>query len=118
MVTKAPANLRTVGDDPVFGAIADPTRRAILDLLRQRPRRAGDLAACFSVSRPAIARHVRILRRAGLLNEAREGTARIYAIAPLRLAAVEQWLAPYRLFWGARRSALREIVETDTQDPW
>ncbi len=117
MVTE---NLRSLAQQragSVFGAIADPTRRAILDTLRERPLRAGELAARFPVSRPAIAKHVRVLRQAGLLSETRDGTARVYAISPLRLAEVEEWLAPYRLFWGARLSALRELVESTPEVP-
>ena len=117
MVTNAGASQIPLRAGSVFGAIADPTRRAILDLLREQPLRAGDLAARFAVSRPAIAKHVRVLRKAGLLSETREGTARIYALAPLRLAEVEQWLAPYRLFWGARLAAPRELVENPREDP-
>lgn len=89
MVTKATSR--------VFAALADPTRRAILELLRKEPRRAGELAARFPVSRPAIAKHVRVLKRAGLIHATRAGTASIYALDPQRLAVVEQWLAPYRL---------------------
>ena len=95
----------------VFGAIADPTRRGILDLLQHRPLRAGDLAGHFPVSRPAVARHVRVLREAGLLTETRAGTARIYALDHRRLAEVDAWLAPYRLYWAARLTALRDVVE-------
>jgi len=92
MVTK-----RQRCSDSAFAAIADPTRRQILDLLRARELRAGDLAAHFAVSRPAIARHVGVLRRAGLLRERREAQARLYSLDPTALADVDRWLAPYRL---------------------
>lgn len=110
MVTKARA--RT---DGAFGAIADPTRRAILDLVRSRELSAGDIARRFPVSRPAIAKHVRVLRQAGLLRERREATQRFYSLDPAALQAVDQWLAPYRLFWAARLVDLKRVVEADAK---
>jgi len=97
--------------DAVFAAIADPTRRAILDTLRGGELRAGDLAARFPVSRPAIARHVGVLRRAGLVRERRAAQARLYSVQPQALAEVDAWLAPYRLFWAARLVDLKRAVE-------
>jgi DNA-binding transcriptional ArsR family regulator len=108
MVTK-----RNVADRSVFNAIADPTRRAILDHLRQGEVGAGDLARRFPVSRPAIARHVRVLRQAGLVRERRAAQARFYSLAPTALAEVERWLAPYRLFWAARMGDLKTLVENE-----
>jgi len=102
--------------DATFSAIAHPTRRAILDLLRRSEQGAGELASRFPVSRPAIARHVRILRRAGLVRERRQAQARIYAIAPAALAEVDRWLAPYRLFWAARLVELKQVVEQESAD--
>jgi DNA-binding transcriptional ArsR family regulator len=97
----------------VFGAIADPTRRAILDLLRERELSAGEIAQNFRVSRPAIAKHVGVLRQAGLLRERREGTSRFYSLDGIALQNVDAWLAPYRLFWAARLVDLKRIVEED-----
>ncbi|MBB5207928.1 metalloregulator ArsR/SmtB family transcription factor [Chiayiivirga flava] len=97
----------------VFAAIADPTRRAILDLLRRQELRAGDLARHFPVSRPAIARHIGVLRRAGLLHERRQAQARLYSLDAAALASVDRWLAPYRLFWSARLSDLKRAIEAD-----
>jgi DNA-binding transcriptional ArsR family regulator len=96
-----------------FGAIADPTRRAILDLLRTQERSAGELAAHFPLSRPAISRHVRVLRRAGLVRERRAAQLRYYALDAARLADIDAWLAPYRLFWAARLQRLRQVVEAE-----
>jgi DNA-binding transcriptional ArsR family regulator len=101
--------------DSAFGAIADPTRRAILDLVRQRELSAGDIARRFPVSRPAIAKHVRVLRLAGLLRERREATQRFYRLDPAALQAVDQWLAPYRLFWAARLIDLKRVVEAEAK---
>ena len=100
----------------MFAAIGDPTRRAILDLLRDRELKAGELAQHFPVSRPAIAKHVGVLRRAGLLRERRAAQARFYSLDPAALATVDTWLAPYRLYWAARLSDLKRIVEEDTRD--
>ena len=112
MVTK----LAQRGADAVFGAIADPTRRAILDTLRAGELRAGDLAARFPVSRPAIARHVGVLRRAGLVRERRAAQARLYSIEPQALAEVDAWLAPYRLYWAARLTDLKRVVEARARE--
>ena len=100
--------------DATFSAIAHPTRRAILDLLRRSERGAGELASRFPVSRPAIARHVRILRRAGLVRERRQAQARFYALAPAALAEVDRWLAPYRLFWSTRLVELKQVIEQES----
>ena len=99
--------------DLAFGAIADPTRRAILDLLRAREMPAGEIASRFSVSRPAVSKHVGVLKRAGLVTETRKSQSRIYALNPAALAVVDDWLAPYRLFWAARLTDLKRTVEED-----
>ena len=96
-----------------FSAIADPTRRDILDLLRGGEMRAGDIAARFPVSRPAIAKHVRILREAGLVRERREARARLYSLDPTGLKQVDGWLQPYRLYWAARLTVLKHAVEAE-----
>lgn len=96
----------------VFGAIADPTRRAILDALRQRERSAGDIAALFPVSRPAVSRHLRVLRKAGLVRERRVAQSRVYSLHPAPLRQVERWLQHYRMFWAARLHDLKHYVES------
>lgn len=95
----------------VFSAIADPTRRSILDVLRAGELGAGELADRFAVSRPAISRHVRILARAGLLRQRRDAQRRFYSLRPEALAEVDRWLAPYRLFWAARMTDLKQVAE-------
>jgi DNA-binding transcriptional ArsR family regulator len=80
----------------VFKAVADPTRRTLLDRLRDGGRPAGALAGEFSVSRPAISRQLRILRQARLVVERREGRRRIYELAPRPLDDIDAWLAEYR----------------------
>jgi len=94
-----------------FGANADATRRDILDALRRQDLPAGELAARFPVSRPAISRHLRILRQAGLVRETRQGQSRIYSLDPRPLADIDRWLSRYRVFWGARLHDLKRHVE-------
>lgn len=99
----------------VFEAISDPTRRAILDSLRVRDRAAGDIAALFPVSRPAISKHLRVLRAAGLVRHRPVAQSRIYSLEPEPLREVERWLEHYRVFWAARLHVLKRYVET--KDP-
>ena len=94
-----------------FGAIADATRRDILDALRRQDLAAGELAARFPVSRPAISRHLRILRQAGLVRERRQGQSRVYSLDPRPLADIDRWLSRYRMFWAARLHDLKRHVE-------
>jgi len=96
----------------VFAAVADPTRRDILDSLRTRERSAGEIAARYRVSRPAISRHLRVLREAGLVHERRESRLRLYSLRPERLREIEQWIAQYRVFWTARLQELKRLAET------
>jgi len=95
----------------VFGAVADPTRRAILDLLKAGELPAGELARRFPVSRPAVSRHLRILKDAGLVRESRAAQSRRYSLSAEPLSEVDQWLAAYRVFWGARLHDLKRYVE-------
>ncbi len=79
-----------------FRAIADPTRRGILDLLAGRELPVKEIVAAFSVSQPAVSKHLRILRDAGLVRERRVGRTRRYGIDPEPLGAVEEWIAGHR----------------------
>ena len=99
--------------DAAFSALADPTRRAVLDLLRAGTRPAGDIARAFTVSRPAISKHLSILRRAHLVEERREGRHRMYHLNPEPLKAVDSWLNEYRQFWTARLNNLKAFVEAE-----
>jgi DNA-binding transcriptional ArsR family regulator len=96
-------------------AVADPTRRAVLDLLRAGSRPAGEIARAFPVSRPAISRHLRQLRRAGLVREHRRGRHRYYQLDPAPLREVDRWLERYRLFWEQKLSALKSFVEDENR---
>jgi DNA-binding transcriptional ArsR family regulator len=99
--------------EAAFGALADPTRRAVLDLLRAGTRPAGEIARAFPVSRPAISKHLRILRRAHLVEERREGRHRLYQLNPEPLKAVDSWLEQYRSFWSASLTNLKSFVEAE-----
>lgn len=87
-------------------ALADPTRRRIVELLADGERSAGELAAEFSTSRPAVSRHLRVLREQGLVDVRRDAQRRVYSLDPAPLAELDAWLARYRSFWAQRLDAL------------
>jgi DNA-binding transcriptional ArsR family regulator len=89
-----------------FAALADPIRRQIVEMLADRERDAGELAAAFPVSRPAVSRHLRVLREAGLVWVRPQAQRRVYALDPRPLEELERWLERYRGFWGQRLDAL------------
>ncbi len=89
-----------------LAALADPTRRQLLALLRHGELPAGELAGRFAVSRPAISRHLRVLREAGLVSSRVEGRRRLYALDPAPLRDLDDWLEPYRDLWAQRLDAL------------
>jgi len=98
---------RKKADFNVFTVIADPTRRAILDLLLVIPGQSmGEIAAHFAMSQPAVSQHLRVLRESGLVSRERFGREVRYRMEPLPLAAVAAWIHPYEAAWGA---ALREM---------
>jgi DNA-binding transcriptional ArsR family regulator len=90
-------------------AIADPTRRRLLELVRDREVPAGELASAFPVSRPAVSRHLRVLREAGLVHERREGRLRLYLADPAPLGELRDWLEGY---WDERLDSLRHAAES------
>ena len=97
----------------VYAAIADPTRRRILDLLAHAGRSVTELAEPFAMSRPAISQHLKVLRDAGLVAEQRSGRQRIYRLAPDGLREVDMWLASYRRFWRTKLAALGEYLDAE-----
>ena len=103
----------TYSSEATFQALADPTRRAVLDLLRRGSQPAGEIALAFPVSRPAISKHLRLLRRARLVQEHREGRHRVYQLNPEPLRAVDAWLDHYRRFWSANLASLKAFVEAE-----
>ena len=98
-------------NDTVFRAIADPTRREILRLLRDGGRTVGQIAANFPTSRPAISKHLRLLRSAGLVASHRDGTSRICELNAKPLLAVSDWLHDYSAFWDESLHNLKNHVE-------
>lgn len=101
--------------DATLSALADPTRRRVVDLLRDRPRRAGELAAAFGVSAPAMSRHLRVLRTQGLIEETRiddDRRARVYQLRPERFAELSGWLAEVETFWTEQLDAFKQLVES------
>jgi DNA-binding transcriptional ArsR family regulator len=96
--------------DAVFGALADPTRRAILARLTQGEASVAELAAPFSVSQPAISRHLKVLERAGLILRTRRSTARLSHLRAEPLREATFWLAGYREFWQESYERLDELL--------
>ena len=103
----------TYSTERTFSALADPTRRAVLDLLRQGSLPAGQIALAFPVSRPAISKHLRLLRQAHLVREHREGRHRFYQLNPGPLKAVDSWIDQYRSFWRMSLTSLKAFVEAE-----
>jgi DNA-binding transcriptional ArsR family regulator len=103
----------TYSPEATFQALADPTRRAVLDLLRRGGQPAGEIAGAFPISRPAISKHLRLLRRAHLVREHREGRNRVYQLNPEPLRAVDSWLDQYRSFWKMNLTSLKTFVEAE-----
>src|SRR5690242_8524958 len=96
-----------------FQALSDPTRRAVLDLLRRGSLPAGQIALAFPVSRPAISKHLRLLRHAHLVTGTRSSRHRVYSLNVAPLKAVDAWLNQYRVFWEASMTALKTVVESE-----
>jgi DNA-binding transcriptional ArsR family regulator len=91
-------------------AIADPIRRRVLELVRDEELPAGAIAAQFPVSRPAVSRHLRVLRESGLVRERRAGRERLYRADPQPLAELRAWLDGY---WAGRLEALKSLAESE-----
>lgn len=96
-----------------FAALADPTRRQILELLGEREHSAGDLARRFRISRPAVSRHLRVLREAGLAQARGDAQRRIYRIEAAPLAEVDAWIGRYRGFWSDRLDRLEHHLDEE-----
>lgn len=100
-------------NETVLKAIAEPRRQQILRLVWSQELAAGDIAAQFEISRPAISKHLRVLREAGLVEERREGTQRLYRARPERLADARRALES---FWDEGLAAIKRSAENDAQD--
>ncbi len=100
--------------DATLTALADPTRRRIVELLRERPQRAGELVAAFEVSAPAISRHLRVLRRNGLVTERgveEDARIRVYELRHEPFIALQSWLDQVQAFWTDQLGAFKEHAE-------
>ena len=101
---------KKAGNAP-FRAVADPTRREILGLLRSGPQTVGELARNFRTSRPAISKHLRLLRSAGLVTTQKDGAAHICRLNAHPLRTVSLWLREYEVFWGESLRGLKNYIE-------
>ncbi|HLU55520.1 MAG TPA: metalloregulator ArsR/SmtB family transcription factor [Pseudonocardia sp.] len=99
--------------DRVFSALANPTRRDVLDLLLEGPRPVQDIADRFDMTRPSVSEHLKVLREAGLVSETRQGRQRLYAVEPGPLRDLQEWLLPYERFWRDKIRALGELLDAD-----
>jgi DNA-binding transcriptional ArsR family regulator len=95
----------------IFSAIADPTRRQILNLLAKQEMPVNDLSANFPISRPAISKHLRILRQAGLVEEQKRGKYNYYLLRAERLQEIRAWVTYFDAFWENKLNILKEYVE-------
>jgi len=99
--------------DVVFAALADPTRRAIIARLSHGEASVSQLAAPFTVSLPAVTKHLSVLRRAGIVEDRKLGRVRLCRLAPDPLRQAERWVAEQRLFWDQRMDGLAAHLEAD-----
>jgi len=97
----------------VFEALADPTRRRIVELLAEGERSAGELAGEFRLTRPGVSKHLRVLREAGVVDVRGDAQRRIYRLEPEALGTAEEWLARHRGFWQRRLDALEAHIEKE-----
>jgi DNA-binding transcriptional ArsR family regulator len=104
-----------------FEVLAEESRRRILDLLLEEDRPVGDLVQHLSLSQPAVSKHLKVLRSAGLVESRVDAQRRIYRVRPEPLRDVDEWLAPYRRRWDSHLSALErhlEIMEGSEGESW
>jgi DNA-binding transcriptional ArsR family regulator len=96
--------------DAVMQALADGSRRTVLEILRDHPATAGELAEALPIARPGVSRHLRVLREAGLVDVRQDAQRRIYSLRPEALVEVDEWLEGYRALWRHRLDALHTEV--------
>jgi DNA-binding transcriptional ArsR family regulator len=96
--------------DAVLQAMADPSRRTVLGILRDHPATAGELAEALPIARPGVSRHLRVLREAGLVDVRQDAQRRIYSIRPEPFIEVDEWLDDYRSLWQNRLDALHTEI--------
>ncbi|MDH2415638.1 metalloregulator ArsR/SmtB family transcription factor [Nocardioides sp. CER19] len=96
--------------DAVLQALADGSRRTVLEMLRDHPATAGEIAQALPIARPGVSRHLRVLREAGLVDVRQDAQRRIYSLRPEALIEVDEWLGEYRALWQNRLDALHTEV--------
>ena len=96
--------------DALLHALADESRRIVLEILRDHPASAGELAEALPIARPGVSRHLRVLREAGLVDVRQEAQRRIYTLRPEALVEVDEWLGEYRTLWENRLDALHTEI--------
>lgn len=94
-----------------FEALAEPTRRRILDLLREQPRLVGELAQLLKISQPGVSKHLRVLREVGLVRVRQDAQRHWYELRLEPLTEIDAWLEPYRKLWEARFTRLDSLLE-------
>ena len=102
--------------EKTFAALGDPTRLAVINLLRQRPHRAGELASALHMSAPALSRHLRVLRKSGLIADDEpdsDARVRLYRLQPAAFASMRDWLTEVEAFWGGQLEAFKVHAERD-----
>jgi DNA-binding transcriptional ArsR family regulator len=102
---------------PLFEVIAEPNRRRILDLLRVSERPVGELVSELEVSQPAVSKHLRVLREAGLVDVRPEAQQRLYRVRAEPLRAMDEWLEPYRKLWSERLEDLERHLDEMPDEP-
>jgi DNA-binding transcriptional ArsR family regulator len=98
-----------------YAALAAPSRRHILDLLRGGERSVTELVARLELSQPGVSKHLKLLREAGLVEVRPEGRQRLYGLRAQPLAEVDEWLEPYRAYWSGRLDALERHLEENPE---
>lgn len=103
--------------DTVLQALSDGSRRTVLEILRDHPATAGELADALPIARPGVSRHLRVLREAGLVDVRQEAQRRIYSLRPEPMAEVDAWLGDYRALWQNRLDALHTEITRGKRTP-
>ena len=99
-----------------FAVLAEPNRRRILEVLREGERPVGELVATLEVSQPAVSKHLRVLREAGVVEARGDAQRRLYRVRPEGLREIDEWLAPYRAMWSRSLDALERHLDEMTDE--
>ena len=103
----------TTYPEAVLAALSDSTRRAVLELVAERPRPVGELAEVLPVSRPAVSQHLKVLKDAGLLDEVRDGTRHVYVLRP---AGLQELVSYLQRFWAVSLESFKQVVESNQKE--